>query len=167
VNYNWFEFTGWLQMLYLHILPYWVVLTYIYTLIITKVILVACRVPKESYSFFSVSSWVALISTCTFLLECVICHIFTVLMHFNDHRYYVQGGVGYSIYENVTYFSFTLINVCFCAYICYRLNMRFTLQHIVLTGGNRERAILLISILTAPFIFLVPIVEIVHSSITW
>jgi len=148
-------------------LPYWVFLTYIYALIVSKVILIASRIPKEGYSFFKMSSWVALISLSAFILECIFMHVFAVLMRFNDIRLYPQSVLGYSIYANTVFFTFTLISVCFCAYFCYLLNMRFSLQHITTTGGNRERAIFIISMLTAPFVFLVPISEMIKSSIKW
>jgi len=165
MKYNWFEFTGWVNMIRPYILPFWVVLTYIYTLIITKIVLVVCKVTREGCFFFKLFFSVALISCCVFILECVFSHIFATLMRYNDGTY--TEILGLSIYENMVYFTFTLISVCFCAYVCYKLNMRFSLHHIATTGGNRELAILLMSLLTSPLVFFIPINEIIYSSITW
>jgi len=167
MNYRWFDLTCWVSMLYLHILPYWVVLTYIYALIVSFAVVVACRLPRKAYSFFKLYICVATISLGTFFLECVINHIFTVLMRFNDSRFYNQGAIGHSMYENATLFAFTLISVCFCVYISYKLNMRYSLQYIVATWRNRGRIILLISILTSPLVFFIPIKEIIQSLIRW
>jgi len=51
MNYRWFDLICWVSMLYLHILPYWIIFTYIYALIVSFGIVVVCRISKGVYSF--------------------------------------------------------------------------------------------------------------------
>jgi|AGTN01.2.fsa_nt_gi hypothetical protein len=155
---EWLHFTGWVNMLRPYILPFWMILIFFYTLLINKLVLGVFKIPKETYSLFEFSLCTSIICFCAFLLECVFTHVFVTLMHFNDPKYgfvTVRDSFGISIYENISFFVFTFISVCFCTYITYKLNSRFTMQHLTIPSENKNQAILFISILTSPLVFFI------------
>ena len=152
-------------MLRPYILPFWIILIFLYTLSISKVVLEVFKIPKEEYSFFKMSLSAFIISFCIFVLECIFTHVFTTLMHFNDPQYgfiAASDSFGLSIYENIGFFIFTLISVCFCVCIIYKLNLRFTMQYLQVASENRNNAILLISILTSPLVFFIPLKQLLY-----
>lgn len=160
----WFDFTGWTNMLLPYILPFWLILTFLYSLLIVKIVLTIYRFPKETYSFFKVSLTVSIISFCTFVLECALTHIFATLMRFNDPKYgFVtsRNEFGLSIYQNVGFFIFTLATICICLFITYRLNLHFTVPRLPKIENYRY-AILIISVLTSPLIFLVSLEQVLQ-----
>ena len=168
MKYDWLYLSGWVNMLLPYILPFWIILTFVYGLLINTLVLKLFKIPKETYSLFKVSICVSAISFCTFLIECIFTHVFTTLMHYNDPKYGfvdVRDGFGLSIYENTVFFIFTLISVCFCIYITYKLNCRFTTQLLANYNGNKKPTIIFISLLTSPFVFFVPLKDLLYMMI--
>ena len=154
---EWLHITGWANMLKPHLLLFWLALTFLYSVLVTKVALSMFSIPRHTYSVSTLSLCVSLISFCTFVVECVFIHIFANLMHYNDPQYgYVSAwdSYGLNIYENVDFLLFTIVSVVFCIYISYRLNTRFTLKRLRTSNLTSTKPMLLVSVLTSPIIFL-------------
>jgi hypothetical protein len=165
MEYDWLYFAGWINMLRPPFLFFLIILIVIYASLISVLILAIFRIPKKTYSFLKVSLSVSAISFCVFVIEGIFTHVFTTIMHYNDPRYGfvdTRDNLGLSSYENTTLFLFTLISVCLCIYITYRLNRRFTARLLAKFDGNKKPAIVLISLLTSPFIFFASLKEIIY-----
>jgi hypothetical protein len=117
--------------------------------------LMICKVPIDNYYPNGVFPYIALTSFGVFVLECILNYPFLTVRRLIAAR---RGGDvdGSDIYASAGCYIFVFITVCLCGYICYQLNLRFTLEHIETVKGNKELAITLISILTSPFIFFFP-----------
>lgn len=166
MKYQWQLFAGWIIVLRPYILPFWLILIFLYSLVTVKIILGILKFSKKTYSLFKVSLRVSIISFGLFVLECALTHIFTTLMHFNEPKYgYIaaRDGFGLSIYEHAGFFIFTLLSVFVCMYVSYRLNSRFTIHYLTTESNtNKNRAILLISILTSPLVFFITLKELLY-----
>lgn len=148
------------------IFPFWVILTYLYAIPVIKIVMTICKIPKHSYWFFELTPCVALISFCVFVLACTLIHIFVTLMHLNDPRYgfvSIRDFFGLSIYNNSSYFIYTLVIICICVFLCYKLNMYFTMTHLAEVIENKKLAVMLISVFTSPLIFFIPLEKIINT----
>jgi len=160
MNYNWHIVAGWAIFLKPRILPYWMALVFLYSLLVVRLTFAIFKIKKGEYSLLKVSACVSLISFCFFVLQSALSHVFTTLMRFyGPYNGYVRYWeiYGESVFEHSGFFTFSVITYCICAFLIHKANTKFTAKLISDTGINRSEALFRISILTSPLIFFVPL----------
>jgi len=165
VRQEWIILTGW-GWLSLSFLPYTFVIIFIYSMAVSKISLMIFRIPDYYYSVVKVAIRVSVISFSTFMLQYAITHIFELASRLRSPAFNHLPGWRHNIYiySHLGLFIATILGICLCLYISYRLNLRFTYKCLLVTSSDEHKqtckALTLISVLTAPFIYLIPVEQI-------
>lgn len=149
------------QFYFLHpfALPFFILFTLLFVFILTKIIFHVSNITKSQYSS-DICVSVTIISIVLFLLEGIFIQIFAIA----TNRILKAFGVNWlfediamDTFGNPVSFIFTALSIAFCAFLSYKLNLRFSKKYLFLSPEDSKRIILKISIFTAPIIYIIPI----------
>ena len=166
MNYNWWIINGWAGFLRPHLLPYWIAISFLYSSCVVRLAFGVYKIKKEDYLLFKVSLCVFVISFCFFVFQSALSYVFTTLMRFyGPYDGYARkwGSYGMSIYQHFGFFVFTLLTVCICSFLTYKVNSQVTAKLINNINENKIKALLFISIFTSPLVFLLSLKEVMQT----